>query len=469
MKWYIKSFLFLLSFCIVSPSFAAGALDHFEVILWKETAKVGEALDITISAVDKNNEIITTYTGDILVFSESDKEAQFPNDLAENSYSFTTSDTGSVKFENAVQFQNAGNQDVYVYDLNDENILGLAEVTITENEAAANLDIEINSPENGITIGKNTIKISGTTQKNYQVRIVVNKGEWIFTTSNGDGVFEKEIENLQQGANSIQAFVLNADDEVVGESEAISIKVDASLPSFKSISITPEGSVQADELITIQVVSSIGLTEVTAIVDDAITVLEEGRDGIYTGKTRAPKKDGRYGVDIIMKDEFAHEVREANAATLIVDGVALNAAATEEKPTVIETINSTETPTELNLTITGIELTELKTKSILTWDAVADASSYNIYKKISENQIELIENVEEARYEIDIIGDEMKYDDFAIKAVWMTASGQTIQWDLSEMTRVQTGPELYIMLALLAFLMTGWVFYLRKNTWNTYS
>jgi len=44
---------------------------------------------LTINAVDKNGEIVTDYTGDILVFSESDPKAEFPNDLAENSYSFT--------------------------------------------------------------------------------------------------------------------------------------------------------------------------------------------------------------------------------------------------------------------------------------------------------------------------------------------------------------------------------------------
>ncbi|NDK09483.1 hypothetical protein GW846_01755 [Candidatus Gracilibacteria bacterium] len=468
MKGYIKSFVFFFSICLITPSFAAGALDHFEVILGKESAKVGEALDITISAVDKNNEIITDYTGDILVFSESDKEAEFPNDLSENSYSFTTSNEGSVKFENAVQFKNAGKQDVYVYDLNDENILGLAEVTITENQAGANLDIEIQSPENGITIGQDSILVSGTTQKNYQVRISVNNSEGIFTTTNDQGVFEKKIEDLQQGANSIQAFVLDADDKVVGESKAISVKVDASLPSFKSITITPEGNVAADAPITITVVSSIGLTEVQAIIDDAITVLEEGKDGIYTGKSRAPKVDGKYGVDIIMKDEFAHEVREANAATLIVSGVALNAGPEEAKVETIEP-NSPNAQVELDLKITGIELTELKTKSILTWDAVDDAKSYNVYKKVSATQIELVENVLEPRYEIAIVGDEMKYDDFAIKAVAMTASGETIQGDLSEMTKVQTGPGLYILLALLAFLITGGVFYISQNSGKRYS
>ena len=111
--------------------YAAWVLDHFEVVLGKTEAKVWEALDITISAVDKNSEIIIDYTGDILVFSESDAEAEFPNDLSENSYTFTIANEGSVKFENAVRFNNSGKQDVYVYDLSDEKILGVAEIDIS--------------------------------------------------------------------------------------------------------------------------------------------------------------------------------------------------------------------------------------------------------------------------------------------------------------------------------------------------
>ncbi len=87
------------------------------------------------------------------MFSESDKEATFPNDLSENSYKFTTANEGSVKFENAVQFKKVGVQDVYVYDLIQEDALGIAEVTISEADAVKNIDIEILSPENGVTVG----------------------------------------------------------------------------------------------------------------------------------------------------------------------------------------------------------------------------------------------------------------------------------------------------------------------------
>jgi hypothetical protein len=47
---------------------------------------------MTIEARDKNDGLITDYEGTIIVFSETDKEAEFPSTLEENTYTFKTSD-----------------------------------------------------------------------------------------------------------------------------------------------------------------------------------------------------------------------------------------------------------------------------------------------------------------------------------------------------------------------------------------
>lgn len=465
MKWYIKILTFFFALLSFSPSFAAWTLDHFEIILGKTQAKVGDALDITISAVDKNNEIITDYTWDILVFSESDAQAEFPNDLAENSYSFTTANEGSVKFENAVKFKNAGKQDIYVYDLNNENILGIAEIDISAQEILTDVEILILSPENGVTLGKNNITISGTTQKNYQVRIVVNNDQDYFTTSNAEGVFEKEIDALQQWTNGVQAFILNADDEVIGESKRVDIKINSDAPTFKKLTITPTGEIQAESTISMELVSNTGLSKVQVIINDIITTLEETKDGIYLATSLAPSEAGEYSVDILLTDEFAHETQERGVEILTITAIPELEAGGEELVVeeVIEIIDETPVETDLDLTITDIEVTELKTKSILTWKALEDAEKYNIYKKIDDNKISLIETTTESRYEIEITGDEIRYEDFAIKAVGKTSSWETIQWSLSEMTKVKTGPEMYIFMALIALLISSGIFFMRKN------
>ena len=467
MKWYIKILCLLFALLSFSSTFAAGALDHFEVILGKTQAKVGDALDITISAVDKNNEIITDYTGDILVFSESDAQAEFPNDLAENSYSYTVANEGSVKFENAVKFQNVGKQDIYVYDLNDENILGIVEIDISAQEILSNVEILILSPENGVTLGKSNVTVSGTTKKNHQVRVVVNNDQDYFTTSNADGVFEKEVDALQQWTNAVQAFVLNADNDVIGESTRVDIKINSNAPEFKNLTITPTGSIQAETEISMELISNTGLSKVQVIINDIITTLEETKDGVYVASSLAPSEAGEYSVDVLLTDEFAHETQERGVETLIITAIPeLEAPWEEPIIEVIEIIDNgdaTDSSDELNLTITDIEVTELKTKSVITWKALEDAEKYNIYKKIEENKVSLIETTTEPRYEIEITGDEIVYEDFAIKAVGKTASGETIQGDLSEMTRVKTGPEMYIFMALIAILLTSGLFFMRKN------
>lgn len=289
------------------------------------------------------------------------------------------------------------------------------------------------------------------------MRINHNSSQEYFTTSNAEGIFEKDVENLSEGTNSFQAFILDADNNVIGESKKIEIKINSGNPEFKSIKIDPTGEVEALQEISIEVVSNMGLTSVTVIINDVMTQLTEGKDGIYSGTTKAPKDAGEYPIDVILKDEFAHQTMERGVETLIVSGTPeLNAGGE------IETIDTPANTTELNLTIKNIKVTELKTKSVMTWDALPDAVSYNVYKKISDTQVQLVQNVTEPRFEVEITGDEVKYEEFAIKAVGKNASGSTIQGDLSEMTKVQTGPEV-IILALLALLLGGGFMYFQKR------
>lgn len=467
MNWYIKSFFLFCSIFSLSWLSTYAAVDQFEVILGKEAAQVWESLDITISAIDRDGNIVTDYTGDILVFSESDSQAEFPTDLAENSYSFTAANEGTVKFENAVKFKNSGLQDLYVYDLNDENVLWVAEVTITAKEVLKDVEISILSPENWVTLWKNNVTISGQTQKNYQIRILVNNEQDYFTTTNSDGIFEKEIEWLQEWANSLQAFILDADNQQIGESDKIDIKINSKAPDFKNLTITPTGEVEAGSDIQIELVSNTGLMEVQVILDDIITKLGEEKDGIYKAITKAPNTAGTYPIDIVLKDEFANQTQERWVENLVViPAPELNAWPEEtivENTPITEEISEVTIPDELDLQIQDIEVTELKTKSILTWKQLSDAESYNIYKKTGDNTITLIENIQEARYEIAITGDEIRYEDFAIKAVWKTASWETIQWNLSEMTKVKTGPEL-IILGFIAILLSAGFFYFRRET-----
>lgn len=99
--------------------------------------------------------------------------------------------------------------------------------------------------------------------------------------------------------------------------------------------------------------------------------------------------------------------------------------------------------------------------SELTWDALPEATSYNIYKKWEDGQFTLIENVTVNKYTLNISNDKVKYDDFAIKATCGQWESKIESWEFSNVTKVQTWPG-QIVLLLWASLVIGFFLVRRK-------
>jgi len=454
---------FLASTMFSFSSVFAAWIDHFEVQFTPNTAEVGEAIDLTIEAVDKNNTVIKDYDGTILIFSESDPEAELPSALEENTYTYSLSDEWVVKFENAVKFKNSGTQNIHIYDLNDDTVFWIAEAEITEATVLQNVDIEIVSPENWLTIGENKIWISWTTQKNHQVKIIVNKDNEIKTTSNESGIFEVEVEDLNDWDNLIKAQVLDADWNIIWESDEVSIRVDLNSLNIKNIKVTPE-AVDPENSFEIEVVTNPKLNSVQIILNDVLTDLEETSDWVYTAKVYAPKEPWTYKIDVKIKDELGHEKTEIWSSSITVNEIPLESATEEKvetiKPVMIKKEEKTEDDKK-ELKITWLKLVELKTKSILSWDPVEGADSYNIYKKSDDSELELVTNVKTTTFEIVMWNQEVTYDYFAVKAVSKTNSWEIYEWSLSDATKVKTGPELIILFLLSLFI--GWLFLVIKQ------
>lgn len=440
-----------LSYLLSSASAFAWWIDHFEVNFNPDSAKVWESLDLTIEAVDKNNVTVTDYEWTILVFSESDPQAELPIALEENTYTFSASDQWIIVFENSVKFLEEWTQDIHVYDFEDDAVFGIAEAQIIKDDVVENLDIEILSPEAWLTIGENSLSVSWVTNKNYQVKIILNWTSEFLTTSDSTGTFEKEITDLTEWENTFKAEILDSDLNVIWESEEVKVKVELNSISLKSIKTTPE-EVDSESAFEIEVIATSGLTEVNTIINDVITNLEETAEWIYTAKVYAPAEEWNYKIDVVLKDEIGHESKELWAGNIKVNAVELDSAVVpEEKP---EPKPEPEVELEAakpDLEIKGLKLVELKTKSILTWNEVEEAKSYNIYRKIDEDELELIDNVVDERFEVAITWDEVKYDYFAVKALSEDEEWEIYEWNLSEATKVKTGPELIILLLVSLF------------------
>jgi len=465
-------------------------IHHFKVIATPDKIWVWEGIDLTIQAVDKNENIVTDYEWTVLIFSESDREAQFPNALDDNSYTFQKSDEWVKKFENAVKFSNKWTNDIHVYDLDDQtdSLMWLAEVEVTEKVAAKKVDISILSPESWLTIWKKTVNVSWKTDKNHQVKIILNWKDDILTTSDGDWIFEKEVDWLSDWENIFKAYVLDWDDNVIWSSKEVKISINASLPSFNKLIIAPnwESELEPETLIKAEVYATKWLWHVSVILDDWINELIETTSGVYKWDFLVPKIPWEYNIDVLLKDELGNKIKELKKWVIIVKEIT-NSAVVEPEPELEPVVEPEKkirdkcidwdyswdvfdwkcwTKPEnysapIDLWIKNLRIVKMKTKTVLTWDKLSDASKYEVYKKIEWEDSELIDTVEEAKFEINITWDNVKYEYFAVKAIWKKIFknwetgeevNKEISWDLSEAIKIQTWAK-EILLVLLALFI----------------
>lgn len=459
-KFLSSSLVFLFWF---SWAFAAGELDHFEVSVYPQTAKIWEALDLTIEAVDNNNQVVNNYSWTVIIFSESDPEASLPIILEDNTYTFKASDQGRVVFENAVKFLKSWNQNIYVYDFDNDFIFWVWEVAIEAWASSESKSISIISPEAWVTIWANSVKVSWSSEKNHQIKIILNNTEDFLTTTNDNWIFEYEITNLVDWTNSIVAKILDADWNEVGTSPNTVIMVEKDVISLVNVRVLPE-EVESESAYEIEVLATPALKEVSVIVNDILTSTQEAEAGKYLAKVYAPKEEWTYKVDIVLKDNLWREKTELWVASVKVTPV-MNSAVVEDKQEETEAPLESAWPKEVDLTIKNLKLVELKSKSILSWNKVEWAKSYNIYKKLEDGNLEFVESVVEPKFEVlvDMEAEEVKYEYFAVKAIAENEEGEEYEWDLSEATKIQTWPEMLLLLMLAMLFGGGFIFFTQRK------
>lgn len=458
MKNLLKISALFLSLWIYSFSFAS--VTRFEVEISPNKVKVWESIDVTIKAVDSQGAVIKDYTGEVLIFSNNDEKAVFPGILDGNIYTFKTSDAGIVKFENAVKFTKNWIQDVSVYDNNDIDVYGYAEIEVTEWwETVTTEDINIMYPEDGITLGNDKVKISGSTLKNHQVKVILNNDKEQETISNSEWIYEVEISNIPSGENVLIAEVMDADGKIIGSSKEVFFKIESNAPRFKSIKVNPELSeYNSEAIVGVTVEATSELSTLDLIINDTVTKLKEETSGSYVGNITTPKDAGEYKIDIIMKNELGVETKENGVKAIKIKAVEFLAPTETEEP--VE-VNCDDFQKELE--VKNIQSIKLKSKSIISWDKVDKATNYNVYKKERNGTgMTLIENVVENQYEIIIKWDVVEYDDFAVKAVFKDDVCNVESTNYSSMTKVQTGPKEMILLMILLSLWV-WFFLLRRK------
>lgn len=464
MKITIKAIFLLFMMFNLSYAFA-WSIDHFTVEFWKKSTWLWEALDLTITAVDRDDNIVTDYTWNVIGFSETDDSIELPEELSNDDwYSFKASDQWVKKFENWVVFKTSWDQSISFYDTNDfENVTWKWIINIVEwVKSEKNVEIEILTPESNTTLPETKTNVSWATQKNHQIKITINDKQDFSTTSNSDWIFEKEITWLSTGKNVIKAYTLDADENIIWESEEVIISIDDNKPKFKKIILSPlseSWSVEENTNVDIKVFANKSLKSVKILFDDWVISLSETEEWIYTWSFKTPSKKSTFPIDVVLSDNLWHTITEKDAVKINVFLVENNSALETNTGSVEEVKEDTTKP---NLKIEWLKVVKLKNKSVLTWDKLDDAKSYDVYKKNEEWKFDFLKNVPNPKFEIDIVWDEIKYQYFAIKAKTETASWELITWDLSEATKIQTWPK-EILLLIIALILWFWFMFLRNR------
>ncbi len=462
----MKNLLKILAWTIALWAYSltlAWSVDHFDVKIDPSSVKVWESVDLTIQALDKNWSIVKDYVWEVLIFSQSDPKAEFPWVLKENSYTFKTSDAWMVKFENAVKFSQKWTQDINIYDVSNEDIFWYAEAVVWEwtSTATASGEINISYPESWTTLWTDSIKVSWKTQKNHKIKIILNTDKITNAISDSSWAFEVEIKNIPSWENSLKAQLLDADEKVISISSEVLFRIESNIPKLRTLVLDPNQEEFAPEtVVNVSLEASEWLTDVNLILNDVVSkLIETSKAWTYTWTITTPKENWEYKIDVSLKSELWVESKENWVATINVKAPEMNAANSWSTNTWV-TINCDDFKKELD--IKNVKVVKMKSKSVLSWDKVDKASSYNVYKKDKTwTWMTLMENTTDNKFEIAIVWDTVEFDDFTIKAVFKDDVCD-IEWESTEMTKVQTGPkELIFILALISLLT--WVFLLRRK------
>jgi hypothetical protein len=265
------------------------------------SAKVGEAIDITVRAVDGQKNTISAYRGSV-IFNTDTIGDTVP--MPGRSYTFTADDAGQKTFSKGLIFKKTGKQKVYVTDVS-EDIAGEATITVEAGGSVSTTNdqnIIIITPENGTKVTTDMVMVSGKTRKNSKVSIKLNgKDQGTVVTDDG-GIFTKSVNNVTQEENILTAELIDANNSVIAKSSETKFSKTVTSSSTYGVTINPASTVEVSSPIEVIVDATAGLPELTIGIDGTILPTKETSVWKYSLKTVAPNREWTYKITITQKD-----------------------------------------------------------------------------------------------------------------------------------------------------------------------
>lgn len=530
----------------VAPT-TTGKIHHFTIIA-PPSAKVGEAIDITVEARDKDDKVLPTYRGSLFFQSETDFGATIP--AQGKAVQFKESDNWVLKISKGVIFKRVGNQELTVTAAMEDDVGGSIKIRVEDGGTTTTTPvaeaISIMVPEKWSTVTSDTITISGKTKKNSKVIIKLNSKELGNTQTNEDGIFTYKLTGIDQQSNILTASVMDGSNMMIGTIDS-QFNYGVKAPTYYNLSIAPNKEVDGGTGVIFTVDAEPALSVVTLMLDGALLTTKEQSPGKYTISTVAPVKPGVYPVQVTLKNILAQTTTKSDAAILTVKEPPVVIAPVKPKSmfkdvkltsewsrvnmnffvenlpadVVAFKIAYGESANSLSKEVTTMSLEKIKRpdgsynwyidkleaknysfkifwvlsggllapdlssealsasvgrwscsigniwtiktmtsadKTILSWDALTGALSYNVYRLSAAKDYELVENVKSNSYTLYLSSGSLVYQDFAVKALCDDKTESSVPATAS---RVQTGPWFIAILVALSALLS--IFFIRRR------
>ncbi len=266
-------FALLITTCRYNTTYAATP-DAFAVEINPSSFAINEAVDLTIKAINAEGETIKDYVGDIFIEIEGIVDTADYTVPSEWLYTFLPEDQGVKLFSKGLTIKKSGTFVVKVSDpfMSSQEIEGKKTIIVgsTQDETAEQ-NITIISP---IAWGKeknSSINIMASAQwlPNAPYQIYINNIATTVWTTTANGDISAYINNTKEWDNTLQIKILNANNEIIGESAIISFGYEPIKDGvFKEISITPAGQIQQWQTVTFTLKTSESVTSTQIKISD---------------------------------------------------------------------------------------------------------------------------------------------------------------------------------------------------------
>lgn len=228
---------------LMSPITMAAEVEKFIVEVNPSSAVVNQSVDLTIKAVDANNNVIKDYNGTIGInidpFEELD-DAIIPGDWA---YIFQPSDQWQVVFSKWLNVKVPGNFTISVSDYNNETLAWKTSFKVDQawSNTSSQNTITFSSPVANGTETSATITVVGNAGvKNAKVEIMLNWAKVKDETSNQNGDFTSFLTSITPGQYTLSAQVKDINNTVIAQSADVKFTYQPwSLGEVESFDILP--------------------------------------------------------------------------------------------------------------------------------------------------------------------------------------------------------------------------------------